>query len=160
MKHIPVIVGKFSAGLSSLLAVLICTDVFLRYAFDATQVWVIELEWHLFALLLLFGAAYAYRDDQHVRVDVFHQKYTAKRKSLVEMGGILLFLIPWCAMVIYTGTLYAYNSWLFLEGSPDPGGLPARYLIKFAIPVGFTLLLIESLFKLQQSWKVYNQNEA
>ena len=56
-----------------------------------------------------------------------------------------IFLIPGCAMVIITSWKFVYNAWRIMEGSPDPGGIPYRFLIKGAIPVGFGLLVLQGL---------------
>ena len=138
-------VGERVMWLTSALVVLICADVLLRYAFSMTEAWVTELEWHLFALIFLLGAAYALKEDEHVRVDVFYARWGVRRKAWVNMLGHLLFLVPWCLMIIWTSFHYAENALLFNERSPDPGGLPARYLIKFAIAAGFLLLLLQAI---------------
>ena len=138
-------IGKTSSWVSVFLVFIICLDVLLRYCFNNTQSWIIELEWHLFALIFLLGGAYALKADQHVRVDVWYTKRTAKTKAWVNLLGTVLFLIPWCLIIIYTSYNYAENSWAIGESSPDPGGLPARYIIKFAIPVGFSLLFLQAL---------------
>ena len=61
---------------------VIVLDVLLRYIFSNTKNWVLELEWHLYALIFLIGISYALQKDEHVRVDLFYQKYTKKQKSL------------------------------------------------------------------------------
>lgn len=128
-----------------MLVVLICVDVLLRYFFNATQKWIIELEWHLFALVFLIGASYTFQKDKHVRVDVFYQGFSEKKKLWVNLLGNVFFLIPWCLVIIYVSIKYANVSFSYLEQSPDPGGLPARYLIKYAISLGFILLLLQAI---------------
>ncbi len=128
-----------------MLVLLIFIDVVLRYLFSQTSAWVIELEWHLFALIFLLGAAYTLKKDQHVRVDVFYTHFSPRKKAWVNLLGTILFLIPWCLIVIYTSYHYADNSFAVKEISADPGGLPARYLIKFSITIGFVLLLLQAL---------------
>ena len=127
------------------LVVLICVDVLLRYFFNATQKWVIELEWHMFALIFLIGASYTFQKDKHVRVDVFYQNFSENKKMWVNLLGNIFFLIPWCLVIIYTSYKYANVSFSYLESSPDPGGLPARFIIKYAITFGFVLLLIQAI---------------
>ncbi len=138
-------VGERVMWLTSALVVLIFADVVLRYLFSSTSAWVMELEWHLFALIFLLCAGYTLNHDQHVRVDLFYTRMTQKGKAWVDFLGTLFFLLPWCAIVIYTSFKYAENSFVFREMSPDPGGLPARYLIKFAITVGFSLLMLQGV---------------
>ena len=146
--------GKNISWINLGLVLLICTDVILRYFFAATKTWVIELEWHLFAAIFLLGAAFAYKNDQHVRVDVFYQNLSEKKKAWINLTGNLFFLLPWTLVVIYVSSEYTYQSWLVREISPDPGGLPARYIIKGAIALGFTLLLIEGIRQIAVSWNI------
>ncbi|GLR16457.1 C4-dicarboxylate ABC transporter [Portibacter lacus] len=127
------------------LVVLICVDVLLRYFFNSTEKWIIELEWHIFAAIFLIGASYTFKNDKHVRVDLFYQNFSVQKKAWVNILGNILFLIPWCLVVIYSSYKYGMVSLSYLEGSPDPNGLPARYIIKFIITIGFTLLLFQAI---------------
>lgn len=138
-------VGERTKWLTTALVILIFIDVLLRYLFSQTSAWVIELEWHLFALIFLLGAAYTLKENQHVRVDVFYTQFSERNKAWVNLIGTILFLVPWCLIVIYTSYNYAENSFAVKEISADPGGLPARYLIKFSIAIGFILLLMQAL---------------
>jgi TRAP-type mannitol/chloroaromatic compound transport system permease small subunit len=104
----------------------------------------IEIQWYLFDLLFLFGAAYTLKHDEHVRVDLLQSRFTAKQKAVVDLLGTVLFLLPFCtAIVVYSWGAIA-NSWEIREMSPDPGGLP-RYPIKSAILVCFLLLILQGI---------------
>jgi TRAP-type mannitol/chloroaromatic compound transport system permease small subunit len=137
-------VGQGVAWLSTLLVLLICFDVVKRYLLNTTSVMMIELEWYLFSLIFLLGAGFTLRHDRHVRVDVLYGRLSVTGKAWVNLLGSLLFLIPFCSVMIYSSLPYVRNSFLLREISPDPGGLPARYLIKAAIPLGFFLLLLQA----------------
>ena len=143
-------VGQATAWLTVTLMLLICFNVAMRYLFNNSEAWRTELEWHLFALIFLLGAGYALKHDKHVRVDLFYANFSEKQKALVNFIGTLLFLIPWCAVIILAAYKYAHSSWLMIEGSPD-NGLPARYLIKFSITIGFGLLLLQAIALLMDS---------
>lgn len=143
--------GRTTAWLTSILVVFMCYDVIMRYLFSQTAVWIAELEWHMFALIFLLGAAYTLKDDKHVRVDVFYTNFSPKKQAWVNLVGTLVFLIPFCLIVIFTSFSYAEKSWAIGESSPDPGGLPARYLIKSAITLGFVLLLLQSFAEILRS---------
>ncbi|MCP3927872.1 MAG: TRAP transporter small permease subunit [Bacteroidetes bacterium] len=138
-------IGKKVSWLTFLLVLLVCFDVVNRYLFSDTKAWVMELEWHLYALIFLFGAAYAFKYDRHVRVDLFYSNFSPRNKALVNLFGGLLFLVPWCVFVIIYAFQYANISFAIKEISPDPGGLPARYLIKYAIPLGMFFLLLQAI---------------
>lgn len=138
-------VGRGVAWLTSALVLLFCYDVLMRYLFNTTSVWIGELEWHLYALVFLLGAGYTLKHDKHVRVDVFYNNFSPSRKAWVNLIGALIFLIPWCIMIIYQSYFYGYTSFSMGEGSPNPGGLPFRFLIKFSITLGFFFLLLQAL---------------
>ncbi len=138
-------IGKKVSWLTFLLVLLVCFDVVNRYLFSDTKAWVMELEWHLYALIFLFGAAYAFKYDRHVRVDLFYSNFSPRNKAFVNLFGGLLFLVPWCVFVIIYAFQYANISFAIKEISPDPGGLPARYLIKYAIPLGMFFLLLQAI---------------
>ena len=149
-------VGRAAAWLTTLLMLLVCFDVVVRYLFNETQAWIMELEWHLFGLIFLLGAGYAFRHDRHVRVDLFYAKFSAKDKALVNLIGGLIFLIPWTAILVYVSFEYATIAYKIGEGSPDPGGLPARYIIKYAITAGMALLLLQGVASIIDNWLIFN----
>ncbi len=154
------LVGKNVSWITTLLMLLICFDVAMRYLFNNTAVWIIELEWHLFALIFLLGAGYTLKHDKHVRVDLFYAKFSKKRKALVNFIGTLIFLIPWCIIVLLSSFKYAKTAFQIGESSPDPGGLPARYIIKFAITLGVFLLFLQALALLFNSLKKLLERET
>lgn len=138
-------IGSSTSWLTLILMLLICFDVVMRYIWNSSKTWILELEWHLFSVLFLLGASYTLLHDKHVRVDLFYEKLSEKQKNLVNVIGTILFLIPWCLMILNTSWDYAMNSLSFNEKSSQPNGLPARYVIKFFIWIGFALLLIQAL---------------
>ena len=94
------------------------------------------------APIALFGAAYALRHGEHVRVDVLYAGFSARNKALVDIlagtAGIIISLLVIQLSLKYVGQSFAQD-----EGSANPGGIPARYLLKAFIPAGFTLLLLQ-----------------
>ena len=110
----------------------------------------IELQWYLFAVVFLLGASYALREEAHVRVDVVYGRFGARGKAWVNLLGTVLFLIPFCVLVIVVSIPAVKNSWAVMEQSPDPGGL-ARYPIKTLTPIAFFFLLLQGLAMLARS---------
>lgn len=138
-------VGIFAAWLSIIMVVIVTLDVIFRYLFNISFVFVQELEWHLFGALFLIGAGYTLLHDSHVRVDIFYQHLGDKAKAWVNFLGVLVFLIPGCVMLIDTSWQFVANSFAIMEGSPDPGGIPYRFILKSFIPVGFVLVLLQGI---------------
>ena len=139
------VIGKGVSWLTTVLVLVICYDVAARYLFNTSSAGIVELEWHLFSFIFLLGAAYALKHDKHVRVDVFYQNFSPKTQAWVNLLGTLLFLIPFCYITIITSLKFTRNAYAINEGSPDPGGLPARFIVKGAIPIGFLLLLLQAI---------------
>ena len=138
-------VGWLVAWVTLGLVLVVFVDVVMRYLFRTSFVFTQELEWHLFAFIFLIGGGYTLLQDGHVRVDIVYQQLGFKGRAWVNLLGVLLLLIPGCLLVIVTSWNFVYKSWSILEGSPDPGGIPFRFLLKACIPVGFLLLLLQGL---------------
>ncbi|MBU0474697.1 MAG: TRAP transporter small permease subunit [Bacteroidetes bacterium] len=144
------IIGKYSSWLTTMLVLVVVYDVILRYVFNQSSVGMQELEWHIFAILFLMGSAFTLLKDDHVRVDLFYSRFEEKKKALINIIGIIVFFIPFVLLIIYTSINYVDNSIVLNEASPDPGGLPARYILKAFIPISFFFLLLQGfslLFK-------------
>ena len=138
-------VGKCTAWLSGVLVLVVCYDVFTRYFLKKSSIAIFELEWHIFSVLFLLAAAYTLKTDNHVRVDVFYSRFTPKTKAAVNLIGSLLFLLPFCILIIWASKNFVLMSYNLKETSPDPGGLPYRYLLKLMIPVGFSFVLLQGV---------------
>ncbi len=138
-------VGRGVAWVTLGLVVVVFVDVLMRYILNVSFVFTQELEWHLFGFIFLIGAGYTLLHDGHVRVDIIYQRLGWRGRAWVNLCGVLLFLIPGCIMVISTSWKFTMNSFAILEGSPDPGGIPFRFILKGCIPVGFALLLFQGI---------------
>jgi len=137
-------VGHAMAWAVLLMTAIIVYDVCMRFLFQMGSVMLQELEWHLFGIIFLLAAAYTYHEEGHVRVEIFYQKLSKIQQAKINLFGNLFFLIPVCLLVMWTSVPFVSNAFAYAETSPDPGGLPFRWLIKFAIPAGFFLLLLQA----------------
>lgn len=146
-------IGKTVSWLALVIVLVIVIDVFFRYVFSITSSASFELEWHLFAVLFLLSAGWALKEDKHVRVDVFYHRFNEKQKAWVNLISSLLFLLPICVIGVGEGFQFAKNAWMINETSPDPGGLPYRFVIKSAIPLGFLLLGLQGVSQALKSLK-------
>lgn len=132
------------------LMLVMCLDVFLRYGFNTSNTWMIDLEWQAFAIFFLLGGAPALLANRHVRVDLFYERFSPLAKALVDALGTLVFLLPWCLVMLWTQWDYLLMSWAIGEGSPDPNGLPGRYVVKSAMFLGFLFLAMASVLRLSK----------
>lgn len=142
-------IGKWLYWLTLMMVVVGGFNAVVRYMDKFTGMslssnFYLELQWYLFSLLFLLGAAYTLRHNAHVRVDIVYSNLSLKGKAWVDLLGTLIFLFPFCVLMLWVSWPAVMNSWEVLEMSPDPGGLP-RYPIKTAIPVAFLLVLIQGV---------------
>lgn len=138
-------IGALVAGLVLVLVLLIAGNTLARYFFNASTLWLQELEWHLLAVIALWGIAYLQLRGSQVRVDMFYQHFSPATKRRLELATLLLVSVPFSAFVVYLSWRFVAHSWSLNEVSPDPGGLPARWLVKSLVLSGYALLGLAAL---------------
>jgi TRAP-type mannitol/chloroaromatic compound transport system permease small subunit len=151
--------GRGVSWLSLAMVLVVFGDVVARYLFRHTSGAMQELEWYLFGTLYLLAAGYTLLHDEHVRVDIVYSKLSPRRRAWLDFTLFWVFFFPSCLLVIYTAWPFVWHSWAVWEGSPDPGGLPLRWLLKSMIIIGFVLLLVQGIsqtiksFYLAMGWE-------
>jgi TRAP-type mannitol/chloroaromatic compound transport system permease small subunit len=150
-------VGALSAVVLGLLVALIVFDATRRYLFHEGSVALQELEWHLFDIVIMLGVAYAMHRGAHVRVDIFYDRFSERVKHLVNLATMLLFVLPVSGLIIYVSYDFVLMSFTQMEASSDPGGLPYRYLVKSLIPLGFSLLILQALREVAETWQAFRE---
>lgn len=128
--------------------ILVILNILLRYIFNINFIFMQELVMYLHAFIFLFGISICLKENSHVRIDVFSNKLDAEVKKYIEILGTVIFIIPFCLFVLYESSPIIMRSWEMLESSGEPGGLPFIYILKSAIYVFASLLLIQALGKL------------
>ena len=135
-------VGSITVVLLLLMIVNVAYDVMARYVFHNSSIGMQELEWHLFAVIMLYGTGVALKHNAHVRVDFLYDRFSAKKKAWINILGTIFFLLPLVLLVIYGSYEFVMDSYTTNEISEDPGGLPMRWLIKAQIPFAFIFLIL------------------
>ena len=133
------------AGILNLAMLLnVFYDAIMRYFFNRGSIALQEMEWHLVAMVFLFGMAYALKEDGHVRVDVIYDRLSPRWKAIINIGGTALLLLPLSVLVVEGSVWYVHEAFSSGEVSGDPGGLPYRWLIKAVIPTSFVFLIVSA----------------
>ena len=131
-----------------LAAVLISTvNAIVRKAFNWSSNGLLEIQWYLFAGAFLLGAAYTLLHNEHVRIDVVSGKFSRRTQTWIEVIGSIFFLLPFCAMVLWTSVPWFLNSLASGETSSNAGGL-TLWPAKILVPIGFTLLTAQGISEL------------
>lgn len=145
-------VGHAASWIWLVLLIVIVTNVVLRYVFGEGRIEFEEIQWHLYSVGFLLGLSYALQGDAHVRVDVIHERLRPRLQAWLELYGLILCLFPFIALVLIYGVPFVVISFDLSEVSSSPGGLPYRWLIKAALPLGFGLLLLAGISRLSRVW--------
>ncbi len=135
-------IGRLTSWSAVVLVAAILFDVVSRRFFAIGSAQLQELEWHLHTLLFMFCLGLGYVHDTHVRIAIISERLPERVQCWIEALGCVLFLIPFCLIIIYYGGELTHRSWLKSEVSSSATGLPYRWLIKSAIPVGMSVLLL------------------
>jgi TRAP-type mannitol/chloroaromatic compound transport system permease small subunit len=104
----------------------------------------------LHAAVFMLGAAYTLQQNEHVRVDIFYNRFSQKTKAIIDIVGTLIFLLPVSVFILISSWRYVALSWKLGEASAEAGGLPGVYLLKTLVIVMPLLLIIEGLHQLME----------
>jgi len=128
----------------------IILNVLMRYILNEGRIEFEELQWHLYAIGWLIGLSYCLVADDHVRVDLIHDRLSLKAQAWVELLGITFLLMPFLVLVLWYAVPFIAYSYELGEVSEAPGGLPYRWIIKGVLFVGFALLTLATLSRLSK----------
>jgi len=133
---------------SALLMMAIILNVVMRYGFDNGSIMLEEVQWHLYAIGIMFGLSYAEITNAHVSVDLLAERFKPNTQRLWQIFGAIFFILPFIFVILYNSFDYVETAYRLNESSISPLGLPMRWLIKAAIPASFILLAMAVLVRL------------
>ena len=141
-------VGRLANVMILLSCLVSATNALVRYGFDWSDNWPLELQWYLFGAAVMLGAPYTFQKNEHVRVDLIYGHVSERAQLWIDAFGIVFFLFPSCILFTWLSWKSLFlPSWQILEQSSNSGGLP-RYPIKLIVPVGFCLLTLQGISEL------------
>lgn len=137
--------GEAASWLWLALVLVIMFQVVMRYALGQGSILLEELQWHIYGVGFLMGLGYCAAADRHVRITVASDRWSLRTRAIIEVIGIIFFLLPLCGAVMVEGGKMAITAYQLHETSAAPGGLPMRWLMKSFIPLGFFLLTLAAI---------------
>lgn len=149
------VIGYITAIVMVLMILNVFYDVVMRYFFRSGSIAMQEMEWHLFSIIILLGISYTLKEDGHVRVDLIYDTLSQKKKAIINMVGVVLFILPIAILIGYGSIDYVVEAYQSGEQSGDPGGLTNRWLVKSLIPISFLFLIITSIGFFIKNLNVY-----
>lgn len=135
------VVGRTVTWLTLIVVLVSATNAVVRKVFHVSSNAWLELQWYLFGAIFLLAAGYTFLLNEHVRVDVLSQRFSRRAQVIIEIIGVVFFLLPAAALVFWLSLPFFYESFILQEGSSNTGGL-MRWPVKILIPLGFALLIL------------------
>lgn len=141
------IVGKSTMWFVLAATLISATNAIARKAFNVGSNAYLEIQWYLFAAVFLLGAGYAFLQNAHVRIDVLASRLSMRTRNIIDIAGIVLFMLPMCWFMIEFSWPLVKNAYLSNEMSSNAGGL-IRWPVYALVPAGFTLLGLQAISEL------------
>jgi TRAP-type mannitol/chloroaromatic compound transport system permease small subunit len=139
--------GKLGMWLILLTTLISAANAISRKAFDLSSNAFLEIQWYLFAAVFLLGGGFAFLRNAHVRIDFLSSKFSSRTRNWIDILGIVIFILPLCYLMIVLGWPLFERAYQSGEMSSNAGGL-IRWPVYLLIPVGFAVLLLQSLSEL------------
>jgi len=152
--------GRLILWLSLIMMLLVSLVVVLRYLFQIGSVGLQELVVYLHGIAFMLGAAYTLKQGGHVRVDIFYRNFSPRGQAWINSLGGIVFLLPLCAYILLISLEFVAQSWEIREVSPEPGGIPAVFLLKTLIPLMAVNLGLQGVAEILRSYLVLTTDDT
>ncbi|MBC7804502.1 MAG: TRAP transporter small permease subunit [Candidatus Parcubacteria bacterium] len=140
-------IGFLAEWLVLLSCLISAGNAFSRYAFGISSNAWLEIQWYMFAAVIMLGASYTLKRNEHVRVDIVYANVSTRRQMSIDIFGFIVFMLPATVIMTYLSWPIFYNSWALGEISANAGGL-IRWPVKIMLPLGFFLLSLQGISEL------------
>lgn len=139
------VIGRAVSWLTLLMVLVTCAVVLVRYVFNLGSIALQESVMYMHGMVFMLGIAFTLKEQGHVRVDVLQERLPDRVRTIIELLGNLLFLVPVSLFLLIGSIEYVSFSWSVKESSAQPGGLPGVFLLKSLIPIMAALLLLQGI---------------
>jgi TRAP-type mannitol/chloroaromatic compound transport system permease small subunit len=136
--------GRIANWLVLLACLISAGNAMSRYAFDLSSNAWLEIQWYLFAGMVMLGTSYTFKQNEHVRVDMLYVHLSERGKEWLDLVGTIVFLVPATLVIVYYSWPFFLQSWNVQEISGNAGGL-IRWPVKIMVPLGFSLLALQGV---------------
>jgi TRAP-type mannitol/chloroaromatic compound transport system permease small subunit len=140
-------IGKHLAWLILAAVLVSSVNAVVRKVFDTSSNSWLELQWVLFSIVFLICSPWTLLNNEHIRIDIVNNLLPKPVRNAIEIIGHVLFLLPWCIIMVITSVPFFWRSWLIDEQSGNAGGLP-QWPAKSLLMIGFALLLLQAVSEL------------
>ena len=136
--------GRIATWMVLLCCIVSAGNAVVRKVFSYSSNSWLEIQWYMFGVMVLLGAAHTLNKNEHVRIDIFYGSLSSRAQMWVDLAGAALFLLPLCVIIGWVSWPLFMNSYAINEMSSNSGGL-LRWPIKLMLPLGFLLLGLQGI---------------
>ena len=136
--------GRIAAWLVLIACLISAGNAIFRYALDLSSNAWLELQWYMFTAMVLIGAPFVLKVNEHVRVDIFYGRAQPRRRAWIDLLGLIFFLLPVIVAIMVMSWPFFVESYSHGEMSGNAGGL-VRWPVKLVVPIGFGLLALQGI---------------
>ena len=140
-------VGRSVMWLVLIAVVISAGNALVRKLFNTSSNALLEIQWYLFAAIFMLAAGYTFLRNEHVRIDILTSRLSPRGQNIVDVIGILFFLLPMAVLILWLSWPIVVNSVQSGEMSQNPGGL-IRWPVKMLLPAGLALLVLQAISEL------------
>ena len=144
-------IGQMISWLTLLLVALVITVVLSRYLLGIGSIAIQESVSYVHAIIFMLGLAFTLQRGGHVRVDIFYREFSSQRQALINLIGTVLFLLPFCGLILFGSWDYVMASWSIKETSSETGGIAAVYLLKTLMIIMPITLALQGIAQIIES---------
>lgn len=137
-------VGRLAVWAVLISCMVSAVNASLRYLISSSSNAWLELQWYLFGVMVLLGAPFVLKVNEHVRVDVIYSRLEPRRQAMIDLFGMIFFLMPAAVLLAWMSWPWFVDSFVHNEMSSNAGGL-VRWPVKLLLPVGFFLLMLQGV---------------
>jgi TRAP-type mannitol/chloroaromatic compound transport system permease small subunit len=139
--------GRIAVWLVLIACLVSAGNALSRYGLDLSSNAWLELQWYLFAGMVMLGAPYVLHINGHVRVDIVYGRLAARTKAWIDLLGLAFFLLPVMIATTVMAWPFFVDSFAGGEVSSNAGGL-LRWPVKLLLPLGFALMVLQGIAEL------------
>ena len=136
--------GKTFAWLIVALMLVVCTEVFKRYALNAPTAWIYDVNNMMYGTLFMMCGAYTLSQDGHVRGDFLYGSMKPRTQATLDLVLYIVFFLPGIGALTWAGWSYFQDSLAMHEQTFNATPLPL-YPFKFVIPVAGVIVMLQGI---------------
>ena len=140
-------VGRAVMWLVLVAVVISAGNALVRKLLNTSSNALLEIQWYLFAAIFMLAAGYTFLRNEHVRIDILTSRLSPRGQNVVDIVGILFFLLPMAGLILWLSWPIVMTSLASGEMSQNSGGL-IRWPVKMMLPLGLGLLVLQAFSEL------------